>query len=299
MIDRRVALERPLSLRQTYGALRKGAFDPCVRFDTSGFWRASRTPSGSVTTLLQIEGEREVRVRAWGDGSEWFDAHLADFLGDHCDDAAIDDPQIAALAHEFPGMRIPRVHSLTELAIPIVLEQRVTTREAYSAYSRIVRSFRDVAPGPNGAKLLLPPDPRRLADMPPWWFHRFGVERKRAQTVREVCRRSSSIDALPALDNQSARTRLLSIPGVGMWTAAYVAMYGLGDHDAVITGDFHFPNHIAYALAGEARADDARMLTLLEPFRGQRGRVMRLILMGGASAPKFGPRYSPLPIASI
>jgi 3-methyladenine DNA glycosylase/8-oxoguanine DNA glycosylase len=203
------------------------------------------------------------------------------------------------MAHEFPGMRIPRVRSLTELAVPVILEQRVTTREAYSAYVRITRAFRAPAPGPVGAALLLPPDPQRLKDTPTWWFHRYGVERKRAQTIRDVCSRATTIDRLADLANDEARARLLSVPGVGLWTVGILGMYGLGDHDSVIVGDFHFPNHIAYALAGEARGDDQRMLELLEPFRGQRGRVMRLLLMGGASAPKFGPRYTPLPIASF
>jgi 3-methyladenine DNA glycosylase/8-oxoguanine DNA glycosylase len=145
----------------------------------------------------------------------------------------------------------------------------------------------------------LPPDPQRLGGMPTWWFHKYGVERKRAQAVIEICRRASTIDRLVELPNDQARTRLLSVPGIGLWTAGILGMYGLGDHDSVIVGDFHFPNHIAYALAGEPRGDDARMLELLEPYRPLRGRVMRYVLMGGPSAPKFGPRYAPLPIASM
>ena len=39
-------------------------------------------------------------------------------------------------------------------------------------------------------------------------------------------------------------------------------------------GDYHFPNTVAWALAGEARADDDRMLELLSPYAGQRGRVL-------------------------
>ena len=68
----------------------------------------------------------------------------------------------------------------------------------------------------------------------------------------------------------------------------------LGDADAVSVGDYHLPNLVAWALAGEPRADDARMLELLEPFRGQRGRVIRLVAAGGGGAPRRGPRM-PLP----
>jgi 3-methyladenine DNA glycosylase/8-oxoguanine DNA glycosylase len=69
-----------------------------------------------------------------------------------------------------------------------------------------------------------------------------------------------------------------------------------GDDDAVAVGDYHFPNMVAFNLAGEARADDERMLELLEPFRGQRGRVIRLLGLAGRRAPAFGPRRRILPM---
>jgi 3-methyladenine DNA glycosylase/8-oxoguanine DNA glycosylase len=58
----------------------------------------------------------------------------------------------------------------------------------------------------------------------------------------------------------------------------------------VSIGDYHLPNVVAWALAGEPRGDDARMLELLEPYAGHRGRVQRLLEAGGIGAPKFGPR---------
>jgi hypothetical protein len=57
-------------------------------------------------------------------------------------------------------------------------------------------------------------------------------------------------------------------------------------------GDFHLRNMVAFALAGEARGTDERMVELLEPYRGQRGRVTRLLELGGARAPRYGPRMS-------
>jgi 3-methyladenine DNA glycosylase/8-oxoguanine DNA glycosylase len=72
-----------------------------------------------------------------------------------------------------------------------------------------------------------------------------------------------------------------------------------GDPDAISVGDFHIPNSVAWALAREPRADDARMLELLEPYRGQRGRVQRLLEVGRITAPRYGPRMSPRRIAAI
>ena len=72
-----------------------------------------------------------------------------------------------------------------------------------------------------------------------------------------------------------------------------MTLRALGDPDAVSVGDFHLPNVVAFALAGEPRADDARMLELLEPWRGHRARVIRLLEASGIQAPKYGPRLSP------
>ena len=63
-----------------------------------------------------------------------------------------------------------------------------------------------------------------------------------------------------------------------------------GDPDAISIGDYHIPNLVAFALAGEPRGDDARMLELLEPYRGQRGRVQRLLELSGIRPPRYGPR---------
>jgi 3-methyladenine DNA glycosylase/8-oxoguanine DNA glycosylase len=57
-------------------------------------------------------------------------------------------------------------------------------------------------------------------------------------------------------------------------------MIALGDADAVAVGDLHLPHLVARWLAGEHRGTDARMLELLEPFRGHRARVIRLLMAG-------------------
>jgi 3-methyladenine DNA glycosylase/8-oxoguanine DNA glycosylase len=83
------------------------------------------------------------------------------------------------------------------------------------------------------------------------------------------------------------------VPGIGPWTVAEVTRVAFGDPDAVSVGDYHIPSVVAWALAGERRADDARMLELLEPYRGQRGRVQRLLEVSGIFPPRHGPRMAP------
>ena len=81
-------------------------------------------------------------------------------------------------------------------------------------------------------------------------------------------------------------------PGIGPWTAAEVGVRALGDEDAVSIGDFHLPHLVSFALAGEPRGSDARMLELLAPYQGQRARVVRLLEMSGIQAPRYGPRLA-------
>ena len=94
-------------------------------------------------------------------------------------------------------------------------------------------------------------------------------------------------------------SRLTALPGIGPWTVAEVALRALGDPDAVSVGDFHLKNLVAFTLAGEIRGDDARMVELLEPWRGHRARVIRLLEASGHRPPAFGPRYAPRSIAAI
>src|SRR5256885_363268 len=60
--------------------------------------------------------------------------------------------------------------------------------------------------------------------------------------------------------------------------------------NAVPVGDYHLPHMVGYALDGTPRSTDERMLELLEPYSGHRGRVIRLLIAAGIGAPRFGPK---------
>jgi 3-methyladenine DNA glycosylase/8-oxoguanine DNA glycosylase len=98
------------------------------------------------------------------------------------------------------------------------------------------------------------------------------------------------------MPSDAAQARIASLPGVGRWSAAAVALIALGDADAVPVGDYHLPHLVSWALTGERRGDDARMLELLEPYRPHRGRVLRLLVAGVPKPPRRGPRA---PLRSI
>jgi 3-methyladenine DNA glycosylase/8-oxoguanine DNA glycosylase len=278
----------PVDLRLTLGPLRRGTGDPTMRVEGGAWWRATRTPLGPATARYAVEGAA-VRVAAWGPGAEWCVDAAPELLGarDRLDGFR-PDGLVGELHRRLPGLRIPRSRAVFEAFVPSVLEQKVTGGEARAAYRGIVWAWGEPAPGPAG--LRLPPTAATLAATPYWAFHRFGVEQKRANTVRAVASRADRLDATVDLLPAEAARRMRSLPGVGPWTAAEVAIVALGDADAVSVGDFHLPHMTSWALAGEPRGSDERMLELLAPYAGHRGRVLRLLAAAGLYAPRFGPR---------
>src|SRR3954451_19906093 len=93
-------------------------------------------------------------------------------------------------------------------------------------------------------------------------------------------------------DSPALVRRLCSIPGIGVWTAAEVVQRALGCPDTGSVGDYHLKNLVGWSLAGR-ETDDAGMVELVEPWRGHRQRVVRLLLVGGSRPPRHGPRMAP------
>jgi 3-methyladenine DNA glycosylase/8-oxoguanine DNA glycosylase len=192
------------------------------------------------------------------------------------------------------GVRITRSTGVIQVLVPAILEQKVTGVEARRVHRLMSRALGEPAPG--SFDLLLPPDPERVAALPYFSFHPWGVERRRAELIRAVCHRADRIEATAARSPDEVVTLLRAFRGIGPWTVAEVARVALGDADAVSVGDFHLPHLVSWALAGEPRGTDERMLELLAPYAGHRGRVQRLLEVSGLKAPAFGPK---LPVRSI
>jgi 3-methyladenine DNA glycosylase/8-oxoguanine DNA glycosylase len=294
------SIRHRLDLRLTLAPLARGPYDQTIRVATGRAWRATRTPDGPATVALVHAGDR-LRAEAWGPGADRALADIPALLGLDTEPAPIPNghPLIAQLARRDTGIRIPRTTAVIESLIPAILEQKVTSEEAHRATIGLTRVHGEVAPGPAEWRLRLPPTPATLAALPYYAYHPFGIERRRAELIRRVASRASWFEAIVDLPLPEAYARLTAVPGIGPWTAAEVGVRALGDPDAVSVGDFHLPNLVAYALAGEPRGNDTRMLELLEPYRGQRARVMRLLELSGIRPPRYGPRLSPRRIEAI
>lgn len=278
--------QRPLDLWLTLSALGSG---PSLRHHEGALWRATRTPEGPVSVRLQRH-DGIIDVAAWGAGAGYAVQHVPEWCGEDDDDSAFipHHPLIAQLRREIRGLRMPRTGAVFEALVPAVILQQVTTVEARDSYHHLVNALGEPAPGPFA--LRLPPSPEVLANTPYWRFHLFGIERRRADIVVRAARSVKRVEETARMNIDSAYRRLLAFRGVGPWTAAKVAMVALGDADAVPVGDYHLPHSIGYAFDGTARSTDERMLEILEPYRGHRARVVRLVTTAGITAPRFGPK---------
>ena len=288
-----LALDAPLDLARSLGPLVRGHGDRTIRIASSRAWWATRTTEGPATLGLAVADGR-LSAEAWGPGADRILERVPRLFSEPTGAlSADDDRRISVLARRAPGVRVLRTEAVLEALIPAILEQKVTGTEAHRAFHGLVRRYGEVAPGPAEVGLRLLPAPDTLAALPYWEYHVLGLEQRRAELIRAVARRAEWFEAIVELPLPEAYARLRSVPGIGPWTAAEIGVRALGDVDAVSVGDFHLPHLVAYALAGEPRADDTRMLELLEPFRGRRALVIRLLELSGIQAPRYGPRLAP------
>ena len=281
-------------IAQTLSYYRFGTHDPTTRLTAGEFWRATYTPDGPAT--LHIDYRDDVQSQAWGPGADWMQQHVDAMIGQRDAGHVFTDahPAIMSAQRSHQRLRFGASFDLYHELLPTVLGQRVTGGEGINQWRKLVQTLGVAAPGPT--ELLLPPAPEELAGRPAWWFHPLGIEAKRAEPLRQVAKHAGKLWQWAELAPAAAAAKLALLPGIGEWTIGSVLGSALADPDSVSVGDYHLKNIVGHALAGRARSTDAQMLELLEPYRGQRGRVVRLLLATGHTAPKFGPRQRIQPI---
>nr|WP_205875845.1 DNA-3-methyladenine glycosylase 2 family protein [Mycobacterium gordonae] len=284
---------------ETLAPLRRGRGDPCFRTGGGGvIWRTSLLPSGPVTARISRVGRDTARCQAWGAGAPEFVELFPAMLGadDDASDFQPQEPTVAAAHRKVPNLRLGRTAQVLEALIPAVIEQRVPGADAFRSWRVLVTKYGTQAPGPAPQGMRVLPSADAWRYIPSWEFHRANVDPGRAQTVVLCARRASSLERLVSLPPERARQALMSLPGVGVWTAAETAQRAFGDADALSVGDYHVPKMIGWTLIGRP-VDDAGMLELLEPMRPHRHRVVRVLEASGlAYEPRRGPR---LPVQQI
>ena len=283
----------PLDLGLVLGAAPAGARGP----DVPGSCRTGPCggpvlrPSGRDAAGRAYGGG--VRGEAWGPGAEWLLDAVAGAARGRGRAVRLRAPAPGGgdAWHRRPGLRLTRTGLVLESLIPSVLEQKVTTDEAYRAWRLLVRKFGEPAPGPAaGGRLWVMPAPRTWALIPSWEWHRAGVDNKRASTILRAVRVAARLEEAVGMSPAEAQARLEVVPGIGPWTSAETVQRSHGAADAVTVGDLHLPGIVGCALAGDRDADDSVMLELLEPYAGQRHRAARLILLSGRVPGRRAPR---------
>ncbi len=283
MTERRETVTTPFDFRRTLGALGVGTFDE------AGTWWWARPHDSGPSTIAVRDEVGSVFAQAWGPHADELVGLLPDLVGAHDASTMLIGGAADDLLRRSRGLRLGRTRDVHSALFKAVLGQVVTTSEAGRSSRALRRRLGQAAPGPrNDLKAI--PSASAIAALPYETLHSFGIERKRAQVLIEAARRMRRLDEILAMDREDAYSRLEAVRGIGPWTSAMVMGIAWGDTDAVLVGDYHLPNAVAWALAGEERGSDARMLDLLEPYRPHRRRVLMAIKQLGIHAPRYGPR---------
>lgn len=282
----------PLDLPATLGPLSRGPYDPTTAAADGYLWRAASTPQGPGALRLAQHGA-VLRADGWGPGAAWLVEGVPALVGagDRPETFVPGHPVLAEAARRNPGLRIGACRLVFEMLAAAILEQQVTSGEAHRAWRWLVRRHGSPAPGPAPAGLTVAPAAAAWRRIPSWDWHRAGVAPRRARVVLSAAEVASRLERTLQEAPAAAERVLRQVPGVGAWTAAEVLQRAHGDPDAVSYGDFHMPGQVGWALAGR-RFDDEELRRFLQPWAGQRGRVVRLALASGIRPPRFGPRYA-------
>lgn len=152
------------------------------------------------------------------------------------DSALRTDPAMRSVVERHPGRRAPGALDPHELAVRAVLGQQVSVSAARTTAERITIRFGRMLPTPVGVVDRLFPDAETLAEVDP---ETLGVPRSRGRAV--VALAAALAGGVVVLDAGADRAgtveALTSLPGIGPWTASYIAMRALSDPDVLLSTD--------------------------------------------------------------
>ncbi|MDG4769113.1 AlkA N-terminal domain-containing protein [Solwaraspora sp. WMMD792] len=254
VITVRLAFRRPMAVDAVLGFLADRAVPGVESADGGGYRRALRLPYGAGTVALTPH-----------DGFLAAALHLADLRDlapavSRCrrlfdldaDPAAVDavlgaDPALAAAVAAEPGVRVPGAVDGFELAVRAVVGQQISVSAARRVLARLcaATASRTAPPatGSTGSRTAAPadglapfPGPDDLLALPD---DAFAMPAARRGTLRALAAgvADGGIGLDPGSDRAELSHRLTALPGIGPWTAGYVAMRALGDPDVLLGTD--------------------------------------------------------------
>jgi AraC family transcriptional regulator, regulatory protein of adaptative response / DNA-3-methyladenine glycosylase II len=218
----------------------------CLHHSHGYFEVSMETGGEGLAVRVQFDDPRALffiieRIRTMFDlNADW--AAIANTLGA--------DPLLSACIEKNPGLRVPGCWNGFELAIRAILGQQITVKGASSLAGRLAEKFGQKFSRNHGLSRFFP-EPNVLADAN---LASIGLPKARAETIRSLARAvcDGKIKFEGIVDTNIFLDQLCEIPGIGQWTAQYVAMRALREPDAFPTGDLGLVRSLGLSSAREA-----------------------------------------------
>jgi 3-methyladenine DNA glycosylase/8-oxoguanine DNA glycosylase len=176
------------------------------------------------------------------------------------------DPQLAPIVRQHPGLRLPGAWDPFELAVRAILGQQVSVRGASTLAGRLARRWGEPAAIDVPGLTHTFPSAARLADAD---LRPIGLPAARADAIRHLARvvseRSLVLDGARGLEATVAA--LTALPGIGPWTAQYIAMRAFREPDALPAGDLGVRHALTRNGRRPGRAEVIRLAEKWRPYR--------------------------------
>ncbi len=244
----RLAHRRPLAGRHLLEFLGMRAIPHLEAYDGTTYRRSLRLPGGDGSVSLQAApGEDGIRAIFMLEDLRDLTAAISrcrHLLNLDADPVAVDgdlgaDPLLGALVRRTPGIRMPGTADGFELAVRAVVGQQISVAAARTVAGRLVLAAGRPLRSPTLPVTHTFPTPVALASLARRRADVFSMPQSRRLTIAALAEALAegdlSID--PGAEREAVRTGLMSLPGIGPWTADYVAMRALGDPDGFLPSD--------------------------------------------------------------
>jgi AraC family transcriptional regulator of adaptative response / DNA-3-methyladenine glycosylase II len=243
LIRLRLPYRAPFDGARLFGFIGDRAVPGIEAVDGTVYRRTLRLPHSSATVELEPHDSFVRCALLLGDVRDLSAAvqRCRRFLDLDSDPVAVDetlsaDPVLRPLVKRVPGLRVPGAIDGDELAIRAVLGQQISIKGARTLAARVVTEFGKPLTSPQEGLTHTFPDSETLADAD---LSKIGMPaaRQRALHALSTALANGDVRLDPGADREETRSKLLELPGIGPWTASYVALRALGDPDVFMPTD--------------------------------------------------------------